>query len=245
MRTVAIATALLATGAIAAPNTAARWARHAAPATRKRVEFSTVWAGAVVTDTGFTSVSATVKLPVPKTEITSASAAAWVGIDGDTCNHAILQTGVDFSVDGSGQVSYDAWYEWWPSLAFDFTDFALTGGDEIRMNVTADSALTSGVATLENLSTGDSVTHTFSSSSTVQLCGFDAEWIVEDYEEGFGQVALDDFDSVTFTDAAAIKSGEAVGVTNATIFDIQQNGVTLTDCGVTDSSTVFCNYVSQ
>ena len=31
---------------------------------------------------------------------------AWVGIDGDTCGNAILQTGVDFNVDGSS-VSFD------------------------------------------------------------------------------------------------------------------------------------------
>ena len=33
-------------------------------------------------------------------------ASAWVGIDGDTCGNAILQTGVDFNVDGS-TVGYD------------------------------------------------------------------------------------------------------------------------------------------
>ena len=34
------------------------------------------------------------------------AASAWVGIDGDTCGNAILQTGVDFNVNG-GSVSYD------------------------------------------------------------------------------------------------------------------------------------------
>ena len=34
------------------------------------------------------------------------SASAWVGIDGDTCGNAILQTGVDFNVNGNS-VSYD------------------------------------------------------------------------------------------------------------------------------------------
>ena len=36
----------------------------------------------------------------------SGAASAWVGIDGDTCETAILQTGVDFTVSG-GEVSYD------------------------------------------------------------------------------------------------------------------------------------------
>ncbi|KAF4500527.1 glycosyl hydrolase family 43 [Fusarium agapanthi] len=39
-----------------------------------------------------------------------AAASAWVGIDGDTCQTAILQTGISFYADGS----FDAWYEWIP-----------------------------------------------------------------------------------------------------------------------------------
>lgn len=41
------------------------------------------------------------------------SASAWVGIDGSTCQSAILQTGVDFSARG-GAVTYEGWYEWYP-----------------------------------------------------------------------------------------------------------------------------------
>lgn len=31
----------------------------------------------------------------------------WVGIDGYTCDTAILQTGVDFNIGNNGSVSYD------------------------------------------------------------------------------------------------------------------------------------------
>lgn len=44
------------------------------------------------------------------------AASAWVGIDGDTASNSILQTGVDFYVEGSS-VGYDAWYEWYPDYA--------------------------------------------------------------------------------------------------------------------------------
>ena len=36
------------------------------------------------------------------------SAAAWVGIDGASCGHAILQTGLDFTVNGSSVNYYGA-----------------------------------------------------------------------------------------------------------------------------------------
>lgn len=44
------------------------------------------------------------------------AASAWVGIDGDTADNSILQTGVDFYAEG-GEVGFDAWYEWYPDYA--------------------------------------------------------------------------------------------------------------------------------
>lgn len=44
------------------------------------------------------------------------AASAWVGIDGDTASNSILQTGVDFYVEGSS-IGFDAWYEWYPDYA--------------------------------------------------------------------------------------------------------------------------------
>lgn len=82
------------------------------------VEYSSNWAGAVLIGSGYTSVTGTIVVPTPKvpsggSSSTQYSASAWVGIDGDTCETAILQTGVDFTVRGSS-VSFDAWYEWYP-----------------------------------------------------------------------------------------------------------------------------------
>ena len=57
----------------------------------------------------FTSVTGTFTVPTPSAPSGgdgSYSASAWVGIDGDTCDTAILQTGVDFTID-YGSVSYD------------------------------------------------------------------------------------------------------------------------------------------
>ena len=74
---------------------------------------------AVIGQGTYKSVTATFTVPTPKEPSGgsgSHSASAWVGIDGDTCPTAILQTGVDFHVDGD-KVSYDgqspllpAWY---------------------------------------------------------------------------------------------------------------------------------------
>lgn len=136
-----VASALVCAGsALAAPGTAKRAERHArrqlerssnlmqpvgeadqliAGTNDSHVSYSTNWAGAVLIGTGYTEVTATFTVPTPKTPTGKSaakdwSASAWVGIDGDTCSTAILQTGVDFSIQ-NGAVSFDAWYEWYPA----------------------------------------------------------------------------------------------------------------------------------
>lgn len=82
------------------------------------VSYSTNWAGAVLVGSGYKSVTGTFVVPTPSipsggSSRTEYAASAWVGIDGDTCQTSILQTGVDFYIQGSS-ISYDAWYEWYP-----------------------------------------------------------------------------------------------------------------------------------
>lgn len=127
------------------------------------VSYSTNWAGAVLIGTDYESVTGTITVPTPaagtgssvKAALEGYCASAWVGIDGDTCSTAILQTGVDFCYQ-DGDVSYDAWYEWYPGeyltqsvvnlrftngkpdYAYDFT-LDISAGDTIVMTVTATS----------------------------------------------------------------------------------------------------------
>ena len=99
-------------------------------------EYSSNWAGAVLIGSGYKSVTGTFVVPTPKapsggSSSTEYAASAWVGIDGDTATNSILQTGVDFYVQ-NGQVSFDAWYEWYPDYAYTFSGFAISAGDTIR-----------------------------------------------------------------------------------------------------------------
>lgn len=98
-----------------------------------------------------------------------------------------------------------------------------------------------GTATLENTTTGKSVTHTFTSTEG-DLCEYNAEWIVEDYEEGVSLVPFADFDSVEFTDAyATTSSGTVDAGDDATIIDIRQSGTVYTSCSAS-GTTVTCTY---
>ncbi|KAI1846874.1 hypothetical protein JX265_004844 [Neoarthrinium moseri] len=199
-------------------------------------QYSSNWAGSVQIGQGFNKVQGTITVPRVSGDSDSA-ASAWVGIDGDTCSTAILQTGISFYGDGT----FDAWYEWIPDYSHSFSNFAIKVGDKIRMEVDA-SSKKAGVATLENLTTGKKVTHTFTSTPST-LCETNAEWIVEDFESGGSLVPFADFGTVTFTDASASGSQGTVTPNGGTIIDIKDSssGEVLTDCK-SSASGLTCTY---
>ncbi|KAJ5799432.1 uncharacterized protein N7518_001500 [Penicillium psychrosexuale] len=263
-----LSAALLTASAIAAPLTERRAARNVAraegranritrppykPDTRELLslnktsheDYSSNWAGAVLIGTGYTSVTGQFTVPTPKlpsgaSSTTQYCASAWVGIDGDTCSTAILQTGVDFCIQGS-QVTYDAWYEWYPDYAYDFSGIPISAGDVIKVTVTATSK-TAGSAVINNLTTGKSVTHTFTGGVDGSLCEYNAEWIVEDFESGGSLVPFSNFGTVTFSNAQAKSGSTTVGPSGSTLIDIKQSSQVLTSSSVT-SNSVTVSYV--
>lgn len=200
--------------------------------------FSTNWAGAILEQPPagqqFATVVGQFTVPTVKKGSTPSSywaASAWVGIDGDTWQSAILQTGIDFWVDASGNVNYDAWYEWFPDYAYDF-NLKINAGDQILMIVQATST-TTGICVIRNLTTRQTVTKQLSSSSA--LGGQNAEWIIEDFISGSGPVPLANWGTVTFTNAVALTSkGQPIGLQNATIIDMVDNDFNLvSNVGIT------------
>ncbi|GJE96332.1 peptidase G1 domain-containing protein [Phanerochaete sordida] len=209
-----------------------------------KTQFSDNWAGAVLSSAGGTwsSVFGVITVPTPKApkgEKGSFAASAWVGIDGDTCGSAILQTGIDL-INDNGNVTYTPWFEWYPDFAFDIGGFDISPGDTLALYVEADSA-TTGYITIANEVNGQEVWESLSSTSP--LCQQDAEWIVEDYEENGSLVPLANFGTVEFDTITAITTaGDYFGNDNATQFDIQQTK-TLTKVTFPDTGTVSVTYV--
>ena len=137
----------------------------------------------------YKSVTATITVPALKPGgvlgvLPSYGASAWVGIDGDSCPNAILQTGIDLKVttvlglnptttyDGAFNLSCcdsrcsfaptffffcTAWYEWYPANTIDFTGISFSAGDSVTATVELTSK-TGGTATIKNNSKGTSVT---------------------------------------------------------------------------------------
>ncbi|UPX16378.1 uncharacterized protein EKO05_0006785 [Ascochyta rabiei] len=212
------------------------------------VEYSSNWSGAVLEQPSsgyFTSATGRFTVPTPKHVGSDGdeSGSAWVGIDGDSCSSGLLQAGIDFTVTSSGAVSYDAWYEWYPDYAYDFSNFAVNAGNVIQVDITATST-TKGTVKLTNVSTGKSVSQTLSAPSGSVLCRQNAEWIVEDFESGGSLIALSNFGTVVFTQAsAALSTGGSESLSSATILDLKQDSTVYTDVTINSDSQLTVKYV--
>lgn len=207
------------------------------------VQYSSNWAGAVITSppSGQTFNAVSGKFNVPKPSVPSGSsgsysASAWVGIDGDTYSAAILQAGVDFTANSDGSTTYNAWYEWYPDYAYDFSGFPFTAGDEISVSITSSSS-SKGKVVLQNLTSGKSVSKSLSApSSSSHLGGQNAEWIVEDFDQGGSQVSFANFGTITFSSCTAKTASQTLSASGASAIDIKQNGQVLTSVGISGSS---------
>ncbi|MCJ1478619.1 hypothetical protein MMC13_007300 [Lambiella insularis] len=216
--------------------------------------YSDNWSGAVIhyppPGQLFTSVSGIISVPSVSAGSGPGpwSGSAWVGIDGASYQKAILQTGIDFNIDAAGKQTFSAWYEWFPQPMISFGKFPMSIGDEIAMQVYSTNS-TTGVAQIENRSTGQIVTHNLTApGNDSALGGQNAEWIVEDYSSG-GLVPLANWGNVTFRECVAATDGlDVLGVGNATLWDIrnkQAGGATkvVTNSQILDNYSVGVAYI--
>lgn len=202
------------------------------------------WSGVKQSGNGFTSVTGTVRIP---TGGEGFGPSIWVGIDGSSeCQGGgLLQTGVRLTGNGSAF----AWFEWVPLDAPVFDNFSVSAGHIVKMTVIAYGP-TNGSAILDNLTTGQSVSHTFTSDETpanAPLCQKSAEWIVEDYNNDgndTGIVASPDYGSITFYDASAQNAAGEITPAAGELIELfdTSTGAVLSKCSPKDES-ITCQYV--
>ncbi|KAH3904267.1 hypothetical protein HBI56_008450 [Parastagonospora nodorum] len=209
--------------------------------------YSPTWGGAVLrtpSRSTFKTATGRFTVPVPR-HVPGAgkeSAAAWVGIDGDTCEGAILQTGVDFTIDENGNVNYESWYQFFPADSGDYINFKIRAGDVMQVDVNVLSS-TTGTVKLSNLSTGQSMGKTLTAARGSELCQQNAEWIVEDFTYDGVQVPMSDFGMVVFTNAAATHSdGSKEGLERATVFNLRKDGDYYTEATIDSASQATVNF---
>jgi hypothetical protein len=166
------------------------------------------WAGYVARGGGFASVTGTWTVPQPAASTTGAADAAWIGIGGESTRD-LIQAGTEEAMLGSGRVQYSAWIETLPQVSRT-VPLAVHAGDSVTVSI-AEQQPGSWQIDFQNNTTGGTYSRTVQYTSSHSS----AEWIEEAPSGRGGMLPLDDFGSVTFTDASAIKSGGALNLTQA------------------------------
>jgi hypothetical protein len=165
---------------------------------------SSNWSGYAASGGTFTSVTAT--WTVPTVSATSAGAdATWVGIGGLT-SRDLIQAGTQAMVDGSGTVAYSSWIEMLPQSSKE-VPLAVTAGDSVTVTITQQSG-NDWLISMKNRTTGGTyeVTVQYSSSNS------SAEWVQEVPSIGRGLVSLDQFGTLQFSGASAVRDGKTMSL---------------------------------
>jgi peptidase A4-like protein len=165
---------------------------------------SSNWSGYAASGGTFTSVTAT--WTVPTVSATSSGAdATWVGIGGLTSND-LLQAGTQAMVDGSGTVEYSSWIEMLPQSSRT-VPLSVSAGDSVTVTITQQSGNDWLIAMKNNTTNGSyNVTVQYASSNS------SAEWVQEAPSVGRGLVSLDQFGTVQFSGASAVRDGKTMSV---------------------------------
>lgn len=167
------------------------------------------WSGYTATGAGYSGVSATWVVPEPAAGGVFGTDAEWVGIGG-VRSRDLIQAGTEATVVSSGHIVYDAWSETLPQTARTVA-LSVNPGDSVTVSLANQDADSWDVHITDN-TTGQDYEKTVQYTSS----GTSAEWVVEAPSASRGrQLPLDDFGSVAFTDASAIKNGNTVNINQA------------------------------
>lgn len=165
---------------------------------------SSNWSGYAASGGTFTSVTGTWTVPTVSAQISGADA-TWVGIGGiDTRD--LIQAGTQATVNG-GSVEYDAWIEMLPASSRPVS-LSVGPGDSVTVTITQKSGNNWSIEMANNTTGGRyNTTVTYASSNS------SAEWVQEAPSAGRGTIPLDDFGTLTFTSATAVRDGKTMNLT--------------------------------
>jgi hypothetical protein len=203
----------------------------AAPAGAARLyhdlSVSTNWSGYAAAGSGFTDVKGTwVQPAVTCPAGTATYSAFWVGLGGFSGGGGggLEQIGTESDCQ-FGRAVYDAWFELLPAPSVPITTFAVSAGDTISADVSANGPVVT--LTLTNVTTGATFT---TQASPDQLDVSSAEWIAEAPSQcsrtGCVSLPLANFATAQFSGSSTTANGHTGTISDAAwaATGIQLNG---------------------
>ena len=180
------------------------------PTAAANADISRNWSGYTTTTGNFTGVSATWTIPQIANNNGNklGTDATWVGIGGvDT--HDLIQAGTQEIIGRDGQVAYNAFYETLPYSSRPL-EVSVKGGDSVTVSLTQQST---GIwhISFKNNTSGQSTSMNQQYDSSLSS----ADWIEEAPSSIRRILPLDNFGTIEFTNASAIKNGQTVNLAEA------------------------------
>lgn len=174
------------------------------PGAARAFSTSSNWSGYAATGGAFTSVTGTWTVPTV-TATTSGADATWVGIGG-VASSDLIQAGTQATVSG-GTVAYDAWIEMLPQTSRPVS-LSVNPGDSVTVTISQQSSGRWSISIKDNTTGGR-----YATTVTYRSSNSSAEWVQEAPSIGRGTVALDQFGSIHFSGATAVRDGKTLDLT--------------------------------
>jgi Peptidase A4 family len=170
------------------------------------------WSGYAATSNSHNYTGVTGTWTVPQPEATSAPgvSAAWVGIGGVN-SRDLIQAGTQEVVSGTGQSQYQSWIEMLPAASTQIP-LNVKPGDSVTVSIDKQSTgANMWQIDFKNNTTGKTYQTTVNYASTQSS----AEWVEEAPSGQSGIMPIDDFGSITFSNASATQGGKSVNLSQA------------------------------
>ena len=195
------------------------------------------WAGYVAEKGSYTSVTGTWTVPSATSNNNLAADAAWVGIGGIESDD-LIQAGTQAVVQ-NGSTEYLAWIETLPDVSQQ-VPLDISPGDSITATLTQVSTSQNlWNISIKNNTQGTSYTTRVTYNSSLSS----AEWIEEMPLSDRGFIPLDEFGSITFTNASTVENGvqESIADSGADMITMLNDNrqVSATVSALTNNGTAF------
>jgi hypothetical protein len=191
------------------------------------------WAGYVSSGGTYTTVSGSWVVPAVSAGNDTASAdATWIGIGGVSSDD-LIQIGTQNVVE-DGQVNTTGFFEQLPNSSVSLPEIDVNAGDTITANI-AETSNGEWTVSIKDITNGESYSNIVDYNSSQSS----AEWIEEAPSDQSSVIPLDQFGSITFTNAMSTENGNEVNLSNSNAQSLQMDndeGEALTGTSAIDSS---------
>jgi hypothetical protein len=205
--------------------------------------YSTNWSGEVLTDNAtyyaygsFYAIWGDFNVPIGEQQFGTCTggteySSVWVGMDGAPgAASDVVQAGTESDAacyGGYTTPTYYAWYEWYPAYTVEISNFPVTAGQDVEVEVAMSGSTTAAVY-MTNATTNQYVAIAFDAPAGTKFVGNSAEWIVERPDINNKLSSLANYVTQYISDTVVLMHGRSGGIFGGTgAYGVPMQSVTM------------------